>query len=113
MQAGQRLECSRLNEKAGVRAHDRSPGVFVPRVLRDANDLNAPVLSGAALVAQALEGDAHLDFIAPGSHVAGGLVDVVRIEIDHAIEPESRVGSARRAGEPFTAHAALLDAERV
>src|SRR5207245_4847902 len=58
-------EAARLNKETGVGTHRRGPRLLVARVLHHARDLEAPVLWVGALVAQALQGNPHLDLVAP------------------------------------------------
>ena len=64
-QAGERLQRARLDEKARAGADHGRPGVFIAGMLRRADDLDTPVLGRAALIAEALEGNPHFDFVAP------------------------------------------------
>ena len=104
---------TRLDEETGAGAHHGRPGVLVTRVLRRADELNAPILRRAALVAKALERNPYLDFVAPRRHVAVRLVDVIGIQIDDTVEAKSGVLAAGRAGKAFAAYAILLHAQRV
>ena len=114
MQVGEPHDLPRLNEEAGVGAHRGRPGVFIAAVLGDALDLQPPILRIGALVAQALEGDAHLDLEAPWREVAARLVHEVGVEVDRRVEAPAGAGSARRPGVHAVApHAVLLHAERV
>ena len=114
MQVGEPHDLPRLNEEAGVGAHRGRPGVFIAAVLGDALDLQPPILRIGALVAQALEGDAHLDLETPRREVAARLVHEVGVEVDRRVEAAAGAGSARRPGVHAVApHAVLLHAERV
>jgi len=107
-------EAARLDEETGVGAHRRGPRLLVPRVLHDAHDLEAPVLRVGALVAEALQGNSHLDFVTPIGQAAAGLVDVIRIQIDRRVEPPAGARSPGRAGaDPVAPDAILLDPQGI
>ena len=113
-QLGEPDGAARLDQEARVGAHGGGPGVLVARVLDDAHDLQAPILRVGALVAEALEGDAHLDLVAPGGEVAARLVDVIGVQVDRRVEPAAGAGAAGRAGAHAVApHAVLLHAEGI
>ncbi len=82
-------------------------------MLRDADDLHAPVLRFTALVTQTLERDPHFHFKTPRRHSAVRLVNVVRIQVDNAVEAAAGIGTAGGARDPLAAHAVLLHAQRI
>ncbi len=82
-------------------------------MLRHPHDLDAPILNRGALVAQALEWNADLDLEAARGDSALRFVDVVGVQIDDAVKAAARVSPTRGAGNPLTADAVLLRAQRI
>ncbi len=82
-------------------------------MLRHPHDLDAPVLNRGALVAQALERNADLDLEATRRDSTLRLVDVIGVQIDDPVEAPARIPPAGGAGNPLTADAVLLRAQRI
>jgi hypothetical protein len=103
LQIGQPVDRSALREKRRRTALGCRPRLLVPRVLHATNDVHAPALRWRLLIADALEGDADLDFVAVFGEVP------FRLELE--IGTEIRAG-----GVPVHAvalHAEWIDGERV
>jgi hypothetical protein len=119
VQVVEALERAGLAEERRAGADHGSPRVLEAGVLDPAQDVDAPGLLPALLVAQALERDPDLDFIAAGDEAAARLEDVVRVQVHvpvEEVEPDAAPAPghpAGAAGELIAAGAVLLDAERV
>ena len=108
-QVGEVLQSAGLREKRRLIALGRRPAVFDALVRHDPRDVNAPVLLRLRLIAQALERNAHFDFVAALGDAALRLEDEVGAEIGRL----AAAGRPRRAARAFGERAIELDAERV
>ena len=112
-EAAEVLQPPGLREERGAFPLRGRPAVFATLAGHHADDVQAPVLRGSGLVAQALEGDADLHVEAVGCESAARLVDEVRAEVGRfAAGGESAKPSGLQGG-PLDERAIGLNAERI
>ena len=113
-QLGETLKRPRLTQERGVVAPSRRPAVFAPRVLDRPHRIEAPRLRIGALILEALERHAHLDFVAVLGEPSLRLEDEVGVEIGKLAAVRAPRPTARLVvldQRAIRLHAERIDAE--